>query len=81
MTCEIEFNKFTTCMIVFQNKCTHVITPFACYITNKIPLIYYKISTIYVSKTTPPPFLLSTKYVALIQSNTISTFFSFPHPK
>ena len=39
--CVIKFNITTTCMTVFQNKCTHVITSFACYMT-----IWYLLCTL-----------------------------------
>ena len=31
MTCVIEFNVITTCTMIFQNKCTHIIISFASY--------------------------------------------------
>lgn len=40
MTCVIKFNIIITCMAVFQNKYTHIIKLFICYMTNMISLIY-----------------------------------------
>ena len=44
MPCVVEFNITTTCIVIFQTKCTHVIASFACCMTDMISLMYSKIS-------------------------------------
>ena len=43
MICVVEFNTTATCMMVVQNKYTHVMASFAC-MTDMVPQMYSKIS-------------------------------------
>lgn len=42
--CIIEFNIIINYILVFQNKCTYILTSFAYYMTSMIPQMYYMIS-------------------------------------
>ena len=44
MTYIIKFNITTIYTVIFQNKYTHIITSFANYMTNTVPIMYSKIS-------------------------------------
>lgn len=44
ITCAFGFNITTTCIMNFQNKCTHFVAWFTPYMTDIIPLTHSKIS-------------------------------------
>ena len=43
MACIVEFNITIIYMIIFYNKCTHVIMSFTCYMKDRVPvgLVWY----------------------------------------
>ena len=46
MTCVIKFNITTTYIVIFQNKYKHIILLFTYCMTDIVPLMYFKISSI-----------------------------------
>lgn len=44
VTCIVKFNVTTICMLIFQNKWTHHIILFVCYMAAIVTLMYSKIS-------------------------------------